>query len=385
MKARFRIGIELIDDPAWMGGTLYLRNLAISLARLPEPDRPELCLLGSSEAISRVLEESDNPAAFGKNRPERLSRLSRLFGRAPGSKQKVDVVYPGFGTPPNGALVLRWIPDFQHRYLPQLFSAEEIEQREQAIRSIAERHGTVVVSSNVAMRDFATFFPDYSSTIRVWHFRSLIDTTASTSRQAIAKFALPEKYLYLPNQFWAHKNHILVLRALARLRGLGFNIPLVCTGATSDRRNAEHFGQLQRFIADNGIADQVSILGLIERREQIEVLRHAAAIIQPSVFEGWSTVVEDARAAGKKIFLSDIPVHQEQTPPSATYFDPHNHEELARLLWDSWDRLPPGHDTRAETVARKNMEPLILQSAREFCGIAEGALDFQRSAAMRNS
>jgi glycosyltransferase involved in cell wall biosynthesis len=373
MKPRFCIGIEVIDDPAWMGGTLYLRNLAISLASLPEPERPELCLLGSPDAVSRVLKESGNPAAFGKRPPNQLFRLSRLLNWASRSKG-IDVVYPGFGTAPHGALVLRWIPDFQHRYLPQLFSAEEIEQREQAIRGIAERDSTVVVSSDVAKRDFEMFFPDHKATIRVWRFRSLIDTTAPPSRHAITKFDVPEKYLYVPNQFWAHKNHIVVLRALARLRALDLRIPLVCTGATSDRRKAEHFDQLQRFIEEYGLADQVSILGLIERREQIEVLRHAAAIIQPSIFEGWSTVVEDARAAGKKIFLSDIPVHREQYPPSAIYFDPQNDEELARILRREWGKLASGHDGIAETAARQSMGPLIVQSAREFCDIAEGAL-----------
>jgi glycosyltransferase involved in cell wall biosynthesis len=373
MRPRFCIGIEVIDDPAWMGGTLYLRNLAISLASLPERERPELCLLGSADAVSRVLEESGNPAAFSRRPPNQPFRLSRLLNWASRSKG-IDVVYPGFGVAPRGALVLRWIPDFQHRYLPQLFSAEEIEQRELAIRGIAERDSTVVVSSDVAKRDFEMFFPDHKATIRVWRFRSLIETTALPSRQAIAKFDLPEKYLYLPNQFWAHKNHIVVLRALARLRTLDLKVPLVCTGATSDRRKAEHFDQLQRFITENGLAGQVSILGLIERREQVEVLRHAAAIIQPSIFEGWSTVVEDARAAGKKIFLSDIPVHREQNHPSAIYFNPQSDEELARLLKSEWEYLSSGYDRLSESTARAKMAPLVIQSAREFCAIAEDAL-----------
>jgi len=35
--------------------------------------------------------------------------------------------------------------------------------------------------------------------------------------EVVRKYHLPEMYLYLPNQFWTHKNHRLVVDALALL------------------------------------------------------------------------------------------------------------------------------------------------------------------------
>ena len=55
-------------------------------------------------------------------------------------------------------------------------------------------------------------------------------------------------------------------------------------------------------------------------------MRKAMAVIQPSLFEGWSTVVEDARALGKPMILSDFPVQIEQDPPSSDYFERNNPE-----------------------------------------------------------
>lgn len=44
------------------------------------------------------------------------------------------------------------------------------------------------------------------------------------------------------------------------------------------------------------------------------LMKHAIAIINPSLFEGGSTTVEEAKSLLKVIILSGIPVHREQNP-----------------------------------------------------------------------
>jgi glycosyltransferase involved in cell wall biosynthesis len=374
------IGIELIDDPAWMGGTLYLRNLATALLRLPEGERPAVQLLGAPAAIERFGRETGTDPA---RRPPAQSRWSRLFSRwglhRPASAA-VDVVYPGFGAPVPGAVTIRWIPDFQHRYLPELFSAEERAARDLSIGAIAAQSGVVVLSSAVAAEDFRRFYPDARATPRVWRFCSLLDTSGAPPPlpPELAR-RLPEKFLYLPNQFWAHKNHLTVFKALARLRAeQQLRIPLVCTGAQSDRRNAAHFDSLMRFIDEHDLGEQVHLLGLIDRNDQVGVLRRAAAVVQPSRFEGWSTVVEDVRATGRPLFLSDLPVHREQAPERCTYFPPESDAALAAALGSRWAALAAGPDPAAEAAARAAVQDRIQASAREFCDIARAALRIAR-------
>lgn len=379
------IGIELIDDPAWMGGTLYLRNLAICLSRLPAREQPIVRLIGAPHVTSSFLAEWGHLPIF-KSAAETLpSKIFRYLGMTSKVSNPVDVVYPGFGAQIPGAVTVRWIPDFQHRYLPHLFSAEEIAARNQSIGEIAAQPGIVVLSSEVAADDFRRFYPGHQAIPQVWHFCSLLDTTKSASHSPIKKYRLPEKYLYLPNQFWAHKNHLTVLKALVRLRDqYGIIIPLVCTGAQADRRNEAHFAGLMQFIKEQDMVSQVYLLGLIERSEQIDILRHAAAVVQPSLFEGWSTVVEDVRATGRPIFLSDLPVHREQSPERCVYFNPETEEQLALALASGWNGLRPGPDPVAEQKARENLEDRILNSARVFCDIACMALDIFKSYALKH-
>ena len=378
------IGIELIDDLNWMGGTLYLRNLALCLSRMPKAERPIIRLLGAPATVATFVAEHPSVfspgAAYAQGSWQRWLRKLGLGPRP--VDDGIDVVYPGFGSVVPGATTVRWIPDFQHRYLPHLFSSQEIAARDRSIGAIAEKPGIVVFSSEVAADDFRRFFPGHIATPRVWHFRSLLDLSGELEKAVLdvrRAHNLPEKYLYLPNQFWVHKNHITVLRALALLREReGLEMPLVCTGAQSDRRNAAHFESLQFFMRESGIESQVRLLGLIPRREQIAVLRGAAAVVQPSLFEGWSTVVEDVRACGRPIFLSDIAVHREQAPPRATYFAPESVEELALVLRQQWPRIEPGPDSIAERLALSEVNKLVLESAYGFCEISRSALILER-------
>jgi len=376
---RLVVGIELIDDPAWIGGTLYLRNLALCLSRLPEEEQPRVVLIGAPHVTKEFLGKWGHLQIFQAPQEIFPGKILRKLGLLADRLNPIDAVYPGFGAQIPGAVTIRWIPDFQHRYLPQLFSTDEISARDRSIGELAEQPGTVVFSSEVAAADFLRFYPQPRSTPRVWHFCSLLDTSRPASLSTLRKFGLPPKYLYLPNQFWAHKNHITVLHALARLRQENKTvIPLVCTGAQSDRRNESHFSSLQRYVLDHSLTDQVHFLGLIDRGEQVDILRHAAAVVQPSLFEGWSTVVEDVRAIGRPIFLSDLPVHREQAPARCTFFVPASADDLAVKLEIQWPKLQAGPDYPAEQRSRQALEDRIIRSGREFMNIVRSSLEAGR-------
>jgi hypothetical protein len=87
-------------------------------------------------------------------------------------------------------------------------------------------------------------------------------------------------------------------------------------------------------------------------------MRTAAVIIQPSRFEGWSTVVQDAKALGRPLLCSDIPVHHEQAPTALGFFAWDDAETLADLLAASWTSLEPG--------PRPDIEERTLAEEREF-------------------
>ena len=80
------------------------------------------------------------------------------------------------------------------------------------------------------------------------------------------------------------------------------------------------------------------MLGVISRADQLQLMRHSQAVVQPSLFEGWSTVIEDARSLQVPVLASNLAVNQEQLGNGGTYFDPHKPDELAALLKDYPER-----------------------------------------------
>jgi hypothetical protein len=104
------------------------------------------------------------------------------------------------------------------------------------------------------------------------------------------------------------------------------------------------------------------------------MMRRSLAIVQPSQFEGWSTVVEDTRALGKTCILSAIAVHREQNPPGAVYFASDSPRELADRMAEGWERLSPGPDPASEEAARKRADERIVEVGRNFLEIARRAI-----------
>jgi hypothetical protein len=98
----------------------------------------------------------------------------------------------------------------------------------------------------------------------------------------------------------------------------------------------------------------------------VQLFRRAAAVIQPSLFEGWSALVEDARTLGKRIYVSDIPVHREQQPTDGVFFHPDRPEELAELVARDWPDLKPGPDLVRESEAHVQQRSRALAFARAF-------------------
>ena len=146
------------------------------------------------------------------------------------------------------------------------------------------------------------------------------------------KYDLPDTYFYLPNQFWTNKNHRLVIDALLILKAQGQKVNVICTGKPVDGRQPEYFDELMRYREQQGLTDAFRVLGVVPYPDMQSLMAHACAVINPSRFEGWSTTVEEAKTLHRRLLLSDIGVHREQSPMNADFFGVDDAPELARLL-----------------------------------------------------
>lgn len=386
MVSNRKIGILMTASSGWIAGVIYIQNLINSIRFLPVNKRPDLTLFVWENSPSEFYDEIDNDLfeLITIKQNGTLLRLKKIICNVLAgtyyeknllkvfSENKMDVVYPFHSSIRTEQLkYVDWIPDFQHKYLPGMFSEDEIKTRDMNFLKIAENADIVILSSKDAKKDFDCFYPQQKSKSRVLSFASYIcdDIFNNNHLSVKQKYNLPEKFLMVSNQFWQHKDHLTLFHAINGLKKKGINIPLICTGELKDYRNVEYYQQIKEYISHNDLSSNIQILGFIPRSEQLQIMRLSAAIIQPSLFEGWSTVIEDGRALGKIMFISNIPVHIEQNPDNGVYFKASSKKDLMDKLEDKWENLSPGPDFESENYARSKSKELMKNFAYNFLKI----------------
>ena len=294
---------------------------------------------------------------------------------------KLDAVLPMLSVPPRPRLpgTVGWITDFQHRAMPEFFSPQECATRERSYARLVRRSAVVLLSSQAMAADFARYYPSHSHKARVLPFPSPLafSTVGRDATSAPLTYNLPARYALVANQFWQHKNHELVVEAVARAKGAGVEIPVVMTGLPSDYRDSANrtVSRVLQRIAKAGLGGQVIVLGQVPYEDLVELMNCAEVIIQPSRYEGWSTSVEDAKALGIPLLCSDIPVHREQAMSFGSRFfktdDADSMAEVLAALWGSARRPTTNATERALAGARDRAE-LYGCGLVEACDAAAG-------------
>ena len=357
-----RVAWCLPDASSWTGGQNYFLNLAKALSLLPDRD-VEVVLLGQKAypGVLSICETIPNLPCQRYSWDWFLrTTISLLGGRDPFlekwlRRHSVDVLSHFVPLGKKSSIpALCWIPDLQHRKMPQFFSRKERLFRDLAFRNIACGAQGIVFSSEDARKDFKRFYPDAKAQMFVLPFVAHVEDDQGTEnwKKLQRKYDLDEPYFIVPNQVWKHKNHGVLIEAL---KLAGKDAPLIlCTGSTRDYRHPGYFESLQRKLEEANLSERLRFLGCMPLDDLGCLMRRALALINPSYFEGWSTSVEEAKSLGKRVILSDIPVHREQNPPRGIYFSP----DCAEGLWDALMAV------RAETSS--DDEAFMYQAAIEL-------------------
>jgi glycosyltransferase involved in cell wall biosynthesis len=379
------IGFTMLGQGRWSGGENYLRNTLSVIGDLLQ-GRVEAKLFLSPRQAEEVGSSFDHllsEPAIVDDRVEGVGAGRRgvtalLFGsdRAFGSlvvKHKIDVMFENAiwlgGRFPTA--VLSWLPDFQHALLPQLFPVVSRFKRDMGFRLQCASNRVIMLSSNDAVRDCERLYPASLGKTAVVKFSANIDPEQYLARstEIIARYGLPKTYFFLPNQFWTHKNHVLVVDALTilgeRLERTA-RPTVVMTGRTEDPRDPGLFDRVMAKAKNAGLANDFRHLGQVPFEDVYGLMAGAAAMINTSRFEGWSTPVEEAKALGTPMLLSNINVHREQAA-SAQFFSLTDPNELADLLERTVTAPEQQHvdlaSLRAATHARRQQHASELLAA----------------------
>jgi glycosyltransferase involved in cell wall biosynthesis len=384
-----RVGLVSVDpERKWIGGRYYLQHLVRAVAMLPPGERVAFTDVWWQDAKNddpfeevRTLLDGREVLRFPTTSAGRVLRAARrAFHGWPDARDvffdaRIDVLFPIAPIADPGIPLVFWMPDFQPWRMADLFSPE--------LRTWYERHYVnngqiatrIVVSSNDGLRDLETYLPQFRDKARVLHFCSVptVEWWKRDPATVASMYGLPDKFFLLANQFSHHKNHPVVFEAVRRLRAGGVPVVVACTGSTFGFRGNDYLESIEAFLSEHDLKGAVRILDLIPRADQIALMRRAIAILQPSQFEGWSTVVEDAKTLGKPILVSDLPVHREQAPPGGVFLPVDDAEAWAEAMENAWNVRPPGPNEDEEAAGASAVAKAQVETGRTFVRIVREA------------
>jgi glycosyltransferase involved in cell wall biosynthesis len=349
VSSKIRVAFSPLSNSNWMGGVNYYKNLFYALKKHAQNEIEIVIFLPKASDLSVVnnyLELVDECHYVNFVCRKKLAGFfSKVESHILGSSYLLETLIKPFGidiishtgfASSKNLKTIGWIPDFQHLHLPEMFSSKEIARRNKNYINLIQKTDTVFLSSFDALQDFKNFSHNNIHKAKVLQFVSQPDERYFLLNDQdkivlVNKYNLPEIFFYLPNQFWKHKNHMLAFEAVKLLKEQGEKICLVCTGNLKDYRSPDYIKEIQSFISLNKLEENIRLLGIVPYNEVFALIKYSQAVINPSLFEGWSSTVEESKSVGKSLVISDICVHKEQAP-NAIFFDKYSHESLAKVL-----------------------------------------------------
>lgn len=324
-----RFAIPPIGGKGWFGGWMYMCNLVRALAEQGDPGIETLLFLGPDRADDiHVAPLASLPRtrividpAFAEDRVRGGIGRALTTGRnAPildaYRRQGIDVafapaVYLGWRSEIPS---IAWFPDFQHRRLPHMFGRAAWWKRDLGFRAQVASSAAVLLSSEDAERNCLAYYPSARGRTHVARFAVPVDRwpDVNTAWARLRAEGIPEDFVFLPNQLWQHKNHMLVVEAAGLLAERGSSRLILATGHGEDPRRPHYRAEINARITALGAQNNIRLLGSVDHGLVQAMMIGASALLNPSRFEGWSTTVEEAKAVGTPMLLSDLPVHREQ-------------------------------------------------------------------------
>ena len=369
MDNRFKLGLLFNFNPKWTGGIIYLLNAIRILNFLDDKDKPKVVVL-YNPALKKYVDEIDYPylelvahnfSSIYKGYVDSILKNKNTFVHDLVVNHKLDAIFPMHDYPVKSKLdakLVSWYADLQHMYYPQFFTKRKVIERNARIRLILKNSKDLVVSSQAVKDDFLKFFkvPEKLN-IHIYHFVSIIEGMPEITFDEIrAKYGLPEHFYMISNQFHKHKNHKVVFEAVAELKKKGIEVSIGITGRFPDEPDSPYMQELHDIINKNDLKKSIKFLGLIPRGDQLLLMKYCKAILQPSLFEGWSTVIEDAKSLQVPVIAANLNVNIEQLEEKGTYFEPHNVVQLVSILEnypnrDFTQQLYDSYESRMKSAA----------------------------------
>jgi glycosyltransferase involved in cell wall biosynthesis len=318
-----RVGLSLLTlVPGISGGSeTYVRELVRELGRIGRHEYrvflPQIAADVTGLPVEIVTEYRASRSMPG--RVVAMADAALAGGRIRKRFESADLVhFPLSVMVPRdaGRPAVTSVLDVQHELLPEFFSRAELAYRRRAYGWSVRRSALVITISQHAAQTLVERLELPEERVRPIHLG--IDHDAFTPGQDERG-----SFLLYPARGWPHKNHERLFEAFATLREKRPDLELVLTAY------------------ERAVPEGVRSLGRVGRDELVGLYRTAAALVFPSLYEGFGQPPLEAMACGCPVACSNAASLPEVVGDAARLFDPASVEELAAAVDEVLDDPEP--------------------------------------------
>ena len=144
-------------------------------------------------------------------------------------------------------------------------------------------------------------------------------------RDLLIKYNIVGKFYFYPAQFWEHKNHIIILKAIKKLKLKEINTNFIFCG--KDQGNLKY---INNKISEYGIQDNVKIIGYVRDDELLELYKLSIALVMPSYFGPTNIPPVEAWSLKVPVAYSSLNINHGKN--AAVYFDPDSVNDLVKAI-----------------------------------------------------
>jgi glycosyltransferase involved in cell wall biosynthesis len=318
-----RVGLSLLTlVPGLVGGSeTYARELTRALARVGELDYAAFVPRIAADAADGLPTRVVRSYRAGRTMPRRIAAMG-LAAAAPWPVRReleldrldaihfpLSVMLPPVSRPPAATTVL----DVQHELLPGFFSRAELAYRRAVYGWTVRRSRIVITISAHAARTLVERLDLEPERVRAIHLGLDHDRFRPGDEGR-------EGFLLYPALGWPHKNHARLFEAFELVRLRHPELRLVLTGY------------------DGAAPEGVEARGRVSPDELVRLYRTAAALVFPSLYEGFGQPPLEAMACGCPVACSNAASLPEVVGDAARLFDPSSVEDMAAAIEEVLDR-----------------------------------------------
>jgi glycosyltransferase involved in cell wall biosynthesis len=227
------------------------------------------------------------------------------------------------------------VHDLMHRYEPHFRETSSYGRarfRDAYLRKVCRRARGILVDSEVGRRQVEESYGAAHARLFVLPYIAPAYLSKGGENGDFAKtYRLPRKYVFYPAQFWQHKNHLRLVRALAEVRKDFPEIYLVLVGSEKNCGLAVRL-EVQRL----GLQRNVGFAGYVPERDMAEFYRRARGLVLPTLFGPTNIPPLEAFALGCPVAISKIYGMPEQVGDAALLFDPYSVDCIAGAIRELW-------------------------------------------------